>query len=88
MKCKVCGHEFELKKEDKYIANEYQSAVIGCDKIVHHECFDCPACGCQNTVNTRIENIPQVEVKLSTECINADEFNEMLKTQKIYCKNT
>lgn len=88
MKCKVCGHEFELKKENKYIVDEYCSAVIGCDKIVHHECFDCPDCGCQNPVNTRVENTPQLDVKLSTESMGLDEFSEMMKTQKLYCENT
>lgn len=51
--CKICGKQFDLIKENKYIVQEnngLNSAVNGRKKF---ECFDCPTCGCQNIVNLR-----------------------------------
>lgn len=52
--CKVCGKQFDLVKENKYIVREkdkgLNSAFNGTKKF---ECFDCPHCGCQNVLNVR-----------------------------------
>jgi predicted RNA-binding Zn-ribbon protein involved in translation (DUF1610 family) len=51
--CKVCGNQFDLIKENKYVVQEnngLNGAVNGRKK---YECFDCPTCGCQNIVNIR-----------------------------------
>lgn len=47
-KCKICGKEFELKKENKYIADTINFLI---NKSCNSEAFDCPFCGCQNIVN-------------------------------------
>lgn len=60
MKCKICGMEFELKKENKYLCGNLfsvEEAMSGkCHKL--KEAFDCPYCGCQNIVNDRENEFP------------------------------
>lgn len=51
--CKVCKKQFELKKENKYIATENKGLSSITTGIRNYECFDCPYCGCQNIVNIR-----------------------------------
>lgn len=53
LKCKVCGKEFELKKENMYLTDWINPITR---IVVLHECFDCPVCGCQNMVNSREPN--------------------------------
>lgn len=54
MKCKICGKEFELKKENKYLATEKIAAFGAFTELPKtFEAFDCPYCGCQNIVNIR-----------------------------------
>lgn len=48
--CKVCGHEFELKKGNRYLSS-CRNPLLG--SVILHECFDCPICGCQNIVSQR-----------------------------------
>lgn len=55
MKCIVCGHEFELNKENKYVAEKVEYNLIGGNTLKFIECFDCPKCGCQNIANNRVE---------------------------------
>lgn len=56
MKCKICEKEFELKKEEKYLATEKVTAFGTLAKLPKtFEAFDCPHCGCQNIVNIREE---------------------------------
>ena len=60
-KCKVCGQKFKLKKENRYTvdtSNKLFSGIIG-TPIIISECFDCPYCGCQNKVNSRVNGITQ-----------------------------
>lgn len=47
-KCKVCGKEFLLKKENKYFVNS-KNYLFNVISIC--EAFDCEYCGCQNIVN-------------------------------------
>lgn len=57
MECKICGKEFELKKDSHYIAREEE--VTGITTIAKKvevslwDSFDCPYCGCQNIVQQR-----------------------------------
>ena len=57
MKCRICGKEFELKKENLYTAREECTtglALIAENKEVDlFDAFDCPFCGCQNIVGKR-----------------------------------
>ena len=62
MKCKVCGTELVLTKDNHYTAfverEEFTSPFVigahcGGKKIVLYDCFDCPSCGCQNVVQER-----------------------------------
>jgi transcription elongation factor Elf1 len=48
MKCKVCGKEFELLKENKKIVASWEF-LLRTENF--YEAFDCPYCGCQNIVN-------------------------------------
>lgn len=51
--CKVCGKEFELIKDNKYIVQENKGLNGIVTGIKKFECFDCPYCGCQNIMNIR-----------------------------------
>jgi hypothetical protein len=56
MKCTVCGHEFELKKENRYTVKRKETSLLTSAVFQEYDCFDCPKCGCQNMVNKRMEN--------------------------------
>ncbi len=56
MKCVVCEHEFEAKKENKYIVEKTEHQLLGGAYVYSYECFDCPVCGCQNVAQARVEN--------------------------------
>ena len=53
MKCNVCGHEFEPKKESRYLASKTDWQLIGGEQTRDYECFDCPVCGCQIVAQER-----------------------------------
>ena len=68
--CKVCGHEFELKKENRYLSAD-NNLIFG--SLTLHECFDCPMCGCQNVVGCREQSyIPDFDFLM----MEAGEQNE------------
>lgn len=68
MKCKICGKEFELKKEKKYLATEKVETFGTLAKLPKtFEAFDCPHCGCQNIVNIREEEATKSEVENETD---------------------
>lgn len=50
MICKVCKSYFKAKKENKYLVTVRPGKYL---RSTTYECFDCPKCGCQNTVNIR-----------------------------------
>ncbi len=52
--CKVCGEQFELLKENKYIGVESNGVSAAFNGTKYFDCFDCPKCGCQNFVNVRL----------------------------------
>lgn len=43
MKCKVCGTDVNLKKDNRYVAKEI-NILTGKESL--WDCFDCPKCGC------------------------------------------
>jgi DNA-directed RNA polymerase subunit RPC12/RpoP len=53
MKCKVCGTEFEPKKEDKYIVKVTKRTGMVTADIETYDAFDCPKCGCQQLAGLR-----------------------------------
>lgn len=53
MKCKVCGTEFEPKKEDKYIVKVTKRTSMVTADIETYDAFDCPKCGCQQLAGLR-----------------------------------
>lgn len=61
-KCKVCGVEFALKKENHYLCkgNVSVSDAFNGKKAIVFEAFDCPICGCQNVVNERYVNMVSI----------------------------
>lgn len=60
MKCKVCGAEILLKKENRYTACK-SSDLSSFFVQKYFDAFDCPACGCQNIIDQRCSeaNIPK-----------------------------
>lgn len=60
IKCKVCKTRFAGTKENLYLATE-KTAVLGAltTPAKTFECFDCPKCGCQNAVNTRMAAVAE-----------------------------
>ena len=53
MKCKVCGTEFEPKKEDKYVVKIVKRTSFVTADIEMYDAFDCPQCGCQQLAGLR-----------------------------------
>lgn len=56
--CKVCGRDFPLIVENHYVAQEPKHegsiySLVGADKSSGFDAFDCPFCGCQNTMQER-----------------------------------
>lgn len=56
--CKVCGREFPLMIEERYIARDPQrigvlANLANTDKAIEYDAFDCPHCGCQNVMQVR-----------------------------------
>ena len=60
MKCKVCGKEFELKNDNRYVVLKNKGNMIMHD-YHKYEAFDCPFCGCQNIVNKRFDEYHKQE---------------------------
>lgn len=62
MKCKICGVNFVLDKDNKYIVlDDYIPFSFSARKMF--EAFDCPVCGCQNIVNERKEGFDEKKLK-------------------------
>lgn len=59
-KCKMCGYKFKLLGKKRYTVINDEIQFLG--HVIRYDAFDCPACGCQNRVNTRLVN-PQVKAK-------------------------
>lgn len=50
--CKVCKARFAATPEARYTVEGKGEMFATAKRLI--ECFDCPRCGCQNTVNVRI----------------------------------
>lgn len=58
-KCKVCGKEFELQKENHYVSISRTPtglAALISSETAMYDAFDCTHCGCQNRVSERYVN--------------------------------
>lgn len=85
-KCKVCGKEFELKKENRYITIDIQSGLVAAFSVTQnpmYDTFDCPFCGCQNVVNSRKkEYVPDIIVEdVEIEQIDEEDKEENKKPE-------
>lgn len=61
-KCTVCGAEFALVHERHYIVRDdcavgLAVALGNTNEPAMYDAFDCPECGCQNRVNTRMRRV-------------------------------
>lgn len=52
IRCKVCHYRFVPKAENKKVIVEPASINNAFSGRKYYEAFECPACGCQNIVNT------------------------------------
>lgn len=57
-KCKVCGKEFELMRENHYVSVSRTPtglSAIFSSNTIQYDTFDCTFCGCQNRMQERYE---------------------------------
>lgn len=55
-KCKVCGKEFELVRENHYVSVSRTPTGISAifsSNTIQYDTFDCTFCGCQNRMQER-----------------------------------
>lgn len=62
MNCKVCGTEFEPKKEDKYMVKIVKRTNFVTADVEYYDAFDCPQCGCQQLAGLR-HGVVAIDVK-------------------------
>lgn len=60
MKCKVCGTDVNLKKDNHYVAKEI-NILTGKESL--WDCFDCPKCGCQVIASKRLEKVERSDAE-------------------------
>ena len=67
IECKVCGHRFIPRKENKYVVKDrmvtggVQSALSGqYSEAKQYDAFDCEVCGCQMIVKERLKQVDEV----------------------------
>lgn len=65
--CKVCGHKFVPKKENKYVVRDrlatggLNSAMSGqYSESKQYDAFDCDLCGCQMVAKERLRTVDGV----------------------------
>ena len=51
-KCVVCGNNFEIEMDKKYVVKSIEAVMI-----VYYDAIDCPKCGCQNIIWKRLEKV-------------------------------
>ena len=68
MKYKTCGYEFDLNKDNHYVARNNitsgLSTIVNNDEVGLFDAFDCPKCGCQNLMQDRKRMIKQDKIEL------------------------
>lgn len=52
-KCAVCGNEFEIEIDKKYIVKIQESLM----NVTYYDAIDCPYCGCQNLLWKRLPKV-------------------------------
>ena len=52
-KCVVCGNNFEIVIDKKYIIKMREGLV----DVAYFDAMDCPKCGCQNIIWKRAEKV-------------------------------
>ncbi len=55
--CKFCGNKFQLLKRKRYTAIGNQGVASALNGITYYDCFDCPECGCQNSIHIRFQKL-------------------------------
>lgn len=60
MKCKVCGTDVNLKKDNRYVAKEI-NILTGKESL--WDCFDCPKCVCQVIASKRLEKVERSDAE-------------------------
>lgn len=67
LECKVCGHKFVPKKENKYLVEDriitggIQAAMNGqYANPKRYDAFDCDVCGCQLVVKGRMKQVDDI----------------------------
>lgn len=56
--CKICGCEFAITKQERYIASDNDTVGFGAAfgskrEATIYDAFDCPNCGCQMIIQPR-----------------------------------
>lgn len=73
--CEVCGRDFALIAEEHYIATGDPktglAALAGGDAPSLYDAIDCPHCGCQQILHTRLR--PATEILIDEEEENKSE---------------
>ena len=57
-RCTVCGRKIRIRKKDLYTVLDDPSSVVGflfSRTTVKMDAIDCPHCGCQQVLSTRLE---------------------------------
>ena len=91
-KCTVCSRVFELRKENRYIAEAKKTTSLlmlatGTDSVLY-DTVDCPYCGCQQILHARervfveeasivdCEGEPEELCEKCQECANKDRYQD------------
>lgn len=78
-KCKVCGKEFELQKENHYVSISRTPtglAALISSETVMYDAFDCTHCGCQNRVSERYVNYANTMAGMAVDEEESEEEHE------------
>ena len=60
MKCKVCGADVDLKKENRYVVKE-TNILTGRELLL--DCFYCTTCGCQVLASKRSAKVERSDAE-------------------------
>lgn len=69
--CEICGHEFELTKDNHYIVRDNETTGIVTvgrhDEVQMYDAVDCPNCGCQIILCKRLRPFTEIIIDESIE---------------------
>ena len=87
IECLVCGMEFKPTKENHYVSRGNAKTgivnIFGTDEPRLYDTFDCPCCGCQNTVQERIRNYTGDVCECNCDCCKWEEENNEEKKEDV-----